>query len=105
MPGDTIICLEGRFSGHRRPPLRLLSSSLITYRDPDFRETLGADGHITRTMILPASLSALGLPANFHRTRGQWTHIVCKRLPRGEALLLAIQPIVGDGARFTVCWS
>ena len=103
MPGDTTICLEGRFSGHRRPPLLLMSSSLITYRCPDFRETLGADGRVIRSMILPASLSALGLPVNFHRTRGQWTHIVCKRLPNGEAILLAIQPIVGDGARFTVC--
>jgi hypothetical protein len=102
MPGAVTICLEGRCSGHRSPPLLLLSSSLITYRDPDYRETLDANGRIIRSMILPASLSALGLLADFHRSKGLWTHIVCKRLPSGEALLLAIQPIVSDGARFTV---
>ncbi|MGW8788856.1 hypothetical protein [Heyndrickxia sporothermodurans] len=100
---DNTIRLEARYvsSGDEPPPLTL-RCGLITYRDAEFKETKGADGAVMRSVVEQASLMVSGLPANFNQSKGDWTHIVSGRLPKGQGELLGVIPLSGNRARFTI---
>ena len=106
MSEDNTIHLEGRYfrAEHEPRPLSLRCSS-ITFHNAVFKETGGADGSVMRSVVEQPSLVASGLPAEFNRAKGDFTHIACDRLPRGEGELIAIEPLNGDRARFVVKYS
>ncbi|WCS25232.1 hypothetical protein LOK46_29650 [Methylobacterium sp. NMS14P] len=101
--GTGTLRLEGRYTRpeHEPPPLTLLCSS-IRYREAEFKETKGAGGDVMRSVTVQPSLEVSGLPADFQQAKGDWTHIICALLPKGEGELVDIVPLGGDRARFVV---
>lgn len=100
---ENTIRLECRYDRNRDIPPRTVTCSAVTYQEPEYSTRTGANGTILRTMIVEAALLAVGLSPDFDRSwKGDWTHVVCSQLPNGEAQLLSILPMDGDGARFMV---
>ena len=100
---ENTIRLEGRYVRIPVTPSRTVRCSAVTYQEPEYSTRTGEDGSVSQSMIVEATLFAVGLPPDFDRSwKGDWTHIVCSQLPSGEALLLSILPLDGDGPRFMV---
>lgn len=100
---DTTIRLEGRYisAGPEPTPLNL-RCGLVTYREAVFKETRGAGGDVMLSVIEQPSLMVSGLPADFDRSKGDWTHVVSAQLPKREGELLSIIPLGSDRARFVI---
>lgn len=100
---ENTIRLEERFVGRGDIHSITLKCSAVAFREPEYSTRTGADGSVMRSMIVEASLFAVGVPAGFDRYRkGDWTHIVCSQIPGEEAELRGVFPVDGDGARFTL---
>jgi hypothetical protein len=90
MDENTIRLEQAYISRHDEKKLTLQCES-VTYYDPEYHRTNGADGSVMLSVIKPAQLYVTGLPADFD-FREDWQYVYSPFVDDSGAAVIRVEP-------------